>query len=381
MVAYAPQLPNAYDENLIPLDVRQEYFKETLLLSPLTLFMGSTPLSIVQVRNLNDGSGVSTDFAFSKNINYKNPIKGYAQLTGKGQLMEFYTDRVVVEQQALLDTLYGVELTKLSTPIAVFERMKPLLQEAHNQELVYSILKSATFDSYPLAAAGTAPTTGPQVNRYVYGNGRVQASVDAGVDAMVTAGPGTAAAPGDGLSVRHIRKLRNMAIYGGAVFEQEKRITPYKMELAEGFASPYYVYFMDTASYESLQSDPEWAIYNGRGFKEMANQPTALSGAFFKGQIDNVLVYEVPELGGFQVTSSTNARVASWNLFCGAEAFGLVWAREPWFTQEWTNHRTVVEQAIIEIRGQKALKFPSFNPALNKIPVENGIIHSFVKLV
>lgn len=390
-MAYTPNLPNAFDTNLIPIDVRAEYFKETLLISPLSMFMGNTQRSIIQVRNLNDGSGLTTDFAFSKNIDYKNPIRGYDQISGKGALMEFYTDRVTVDQQAIPDRLYGVELTKLSTPIDVYNRMKPLLQDAHNQNIVFSLLKAATTDSYPATGVMPnllAPVTGPRTNRYVYGFNRVSDnSIEGGVNAMVTSGPGTNAAPGDGLSVRHIRKLRNIAMYGGANYEQEKRITPYQLETREGFASPYYVYFMDTPSYESLEQDADWAIYNGRGFKEMANQPTALSGSFFKGQIDNILVYEVPELGNFQVTSQGGNNVtASWNLFCGAEAFGLVWAKEPWFTQEWSNHNTVVEQAVIEIRGQKALKFPSFNPALNapgqpkNVVVENGIIHSFVRI-
>ena len=388
-MAYTPANPNAYDTNLIPVEIRAEYFKETLLLSPLSMFMGNNSQAIIQVRNLNDGSGLTSDFTFSRNIDYKNPIIGYDQISGKGALMEFYTDRVTVDQQAIPDRLYGVELTKLSTPVKVFDRMKPLLQEAHNQNLVYSLLASATIGSYaPTGVPGAyvAPTaTGPRTNRYVYGFNRVSDNnISAGIDAMIAPGPGTNAAPGDGLSVRHIRKLRNMAIYGGGSFEQEKRISPYRLKTVEGFASPYYAYFMDTPSYESLEQDTDWAVYNGRGFKEMANQPTALSGSFFKGQIDNILVYEVPELGNFQVTSA-NGTKASWNLFCGAEAFGLVWAKEPWFTQEWSNHHTVVEQAVIEVRGQKALKFPSFNPTLNagnsrSVLVENGIIHSFVRL-
>jgi len=371
-MGYVPaNTPNAYDVNLIPVDVRAQYFTEQLLESPLSLFMGDSPDSVIQVLNIKNGSGTSTDFAFSKNIDYKNPVIGYGQITGSGQTMKFFTDRITVQQQALADRLYGLELTSLTTPIDVYNRMKPLLQTAHQQNITYSLFKSATIDMYNIAAGGN----GPVQNRALYGG--LEASYNASINAGVAALPAPTAAGQGGITVAGIRLMRDKAIYGGTSFESEKRITPYMLKTEEGFASPYYVYFMDTPSYTSLQLDPAWSLYSSRGFKEMANQPTALSGSFFKGQIDNILIYEVPELGNFQITAG--GQTASWNLFCGAQAFGLVWHKEPWFTQEWSNHRTVVEQAVIEIRGQKSIMFPSFsNPATL---VENGIIHNFVRIV
>ena len=368
-MTYAPNSPNAYDTGLIPVEVRNEYFTETLLESPLSMFMGNSPHSVIQVLNKKNGTGPTTDFTFSRNIDYKSPITGYDQISGKGALMQFYTDRIEVGFQAIPDRLYGLELTQLTTPIDVYNRMKPLLQTAHQQNLVWSLLKSATTDSYNTANGGN----GPVANRCLFGG------TEAGYNASIFAGVGAlagATAANGGTSVAGIRLLRDKAIYGGTTFESEKRITPYMLKTHEGFASPYYVYFMDTPSYNSLQADTNWAIYNGRGFKEMANQPSALSGSFFKGQIDNILIYEVPELGNFQVVSG--GVTASWNLFCGAQAFGLVWHKQPWFTQEWSNHNTVVEQAVCEIRGQKAIKFPSF--ANTAVSVENGLMHHFVRI-
>lgn len=370
-MAYVANSPNAYDTNLIPVDVRNQFFKESLLLSPISLFMGTSPYSVIQVVEIPNGTGTSTDFAFSRNIDYKNPVIGYGQITGSGQTMQFYTDRINVQQQSLADRLYGIELTRLTTPIDVYGRMKQLLLDAHQQNIVYSLFKSATIDMYDITNGGN----GPAANRALYGG--LEASYNASIYTGVGGLPAPTAAAKGGITVAGIRLMRDKAIYGGTKFESEKRITPYKLETENGFASPYYVYFMDTPSYVSLQLDPDWAQYSSRGFKEMANQPTALSGSFFKGQIDNVLVYEVPELGNFQVTSG--AVVASWNLFCGAQAFGLVWHKRPWFTQEWSNHNTIVEQAVIEIRGQKSIMFPSFSNTANL--VENGIIHNFVRLV
>ena len=136
---------------------------------------------------------------------------------------------------------------------------------------------------------------------------------------------------------------------------------------------------MDTQSFTSLEADTSWNAQYQRGVIEMANQPSLFNGAYFKGQIGNILIYEMPELGDFRVTSA-NGNVAAWNLFCGAQAFGVVWHRDPWFGEEWSNMRTTVEMAVMEMRGQKAIKFPSFKPNNESVLLENGIIHNLVQI-
>lgn len=365
-MSFNPATPNAYDTGLIPLEVRAKYFEEILLLSPLSMFMGDSPESVIQVLYKKDGTGPTSTFSFSREIDYKNPIYGYDQISGKGQNLKFYDDTITVTKQAIPDVLKGIQITQLNTPIDVYNAMKPRLQTAHKRNLVYSMLKSATFDAYPNLGVG------PLTQRVLYGNTDVyNASINGAVAAM-----SGATYNASGLSVKGIRKLRDMAILGGNTFEYDKRISPYMLKSREGFASPFYVYFMDTPSYVSLTNDPDFKGFFSRGTIEMPNQPSSLMGSFFKGQIDNVLLYEVPELGNFQVTSSS--KTASWNLFCGAQAFGLVWHKEPWFTQEFSNHNTIVEMAIHEMRGQKSIMFPSFQDETKL--VENGIIHNLVQI-
>jgi hypothetical protein len=364
-MAYTPVTPNAYDTSLIPQEVRNQYFEEILLLSPLSMFMGDSPESVIQVIYKKDGTGPTTTFAFSREIDYKNPIFGYDQISGRGQNLKFYEDTISVVKQAIPDILKGIQITQLNTPIDVYNAMKPRLQTAHKRNLVYSLLRSATVDAYPNLGVG------PVANRVLYGNSDAyNASITAAVAAMSGVLPTQS-----GLSVKGIRKLRDMAILGGNTFEADKRISPYMLKTREGFASPFYVYFMDTPSYQSLTKDDDFKGFFNRGTIEMPNQPSGLMGSFFKGQIDNVLLYEVPELGNFQVTSTNTA---SWNMLCGAQAFGLVWHKEPWFTQEFSNHNTIVEMAIHEMRGQKSIMFPSFQN--ESVLVENGIIHNLVQI-
>jgi hypothetical protein len=99
-----------------------------------------------------------------------------------------------------------------------------------------------------------------------------------------------------------------------------------------------------------------------------------LSGARYRGTIEGVMIYECPELARYRVT---NTQTAAWNLFLGAQAFGLCWSKRPWFEMEQRDFNLNVAMAACEIRGQKAMMFPSFQNTANL--VERGIIHSFVR--
>ena len=365
-MSYNPSLPNAFDTGLIPVEVRDKFFEENLLSSPLEPFMGTGPLSVIQMFEKSPGTGLSLTYGFSRNLDYTNVIYDYDQISGKGQQLKFYEDTITARQQAIPDVFKGIQLEKFKTPIDVFNQLKPKLELAHKQNLTWSIFKSGTTGSYPDRTAN-----GPSSDRVRYEGVAWNASIDAAVGAMA----GTAYNQ-SGLNVKAIKRMRDAAIYGGANFEEEKRISPFMVEKNKSFPSPYYVYFMDTPSYQALEDDPQWNQYYFRGMKESSDQPSALSGAFYKGRIDNVMIYEVPELGKFHVTAGGNT--ASWNLFCGAQAFSVLWCKHPWFFHEYSNMGTIIEMAMLEIRGQKSIKFPSFkNEAIN---IENGIIHHFVQI-
>ena len=371
---YTPQVPNAYDTSLIPVEVRAQYFKEVLLESPLSMFMGSTPESVIQVVRKPNGTGTTTTFSFSREIDYKNEIFDYDQISGKGQDLKFYEDTITVRQRSRSDKLQGIQLTQLTTPIDIYNELRPKLLTAHKRNITFTLLKSATFDSY-----GPLFTAGPVTDRVQYGT---DATPGANFDAnMVTAANALAgnAYNNGGVSVQGIKNLRDKAIQGGNSFEIDKRISPYMMKTREGFPYPMYVYFLSTESYKSLEGDPQWSNFYNRGIIEMPNQPSNLVGSFFRGQIDGVLIYEVPELGNFNLGLAQGfARANAWNMFCGAQAFGLVWHKEPWFEQEFTNMKTVVQMAMLEFRGQKAIKFPSFQN--EAVSIENGIIHHITRL-
>lgn len=368
-MSYVPNLPNAYDKGQIPVKVRAQYFQEILLMSPLSMFMGSSPTSMIQVINQENGEGPTSTFSLFRELDYKNPIMDYDQISGKGQQLKFYVDTINIRKYAFADKINGVQLSALYTPIKVFDQLKPALQLAHKQHLTYSVLKAATTDNYPDVTAG------PVDNRVVYAGAAYNANMDTAITAMNT-GP---AYNQNGVSVDGIMALRDIARNGGkAAYRQEKRISPYQMETKKGFPAPRYIYLMDPPSYRQLAKDPQFSSQFNRGVIESPDQPSILNGGYYRGRIDDVYLYEVPELGDFRFTTADASVTASWNLFCGAQAFGVIFRGAPWMTTEYSNHDTVAETAIHELRGQKAIKFPSYqNEAVN---IENGIIHHFARI-
>lgn len=368
-IAYTPAVPNAYADSEIPIHVRAEFFKEVLLETNLSPFMGADEQSIIQVVRKPNGTGPTETFNFSREIDYKNPIKGYEQISGKGQQLKFYSDRAEVEFQALPAVLKGVQIVNMNTPIPVFDQLRPRLLTATKRNLVYSILNAATHLNYPDRAAN-----GPVAERVVYGTrDAYSASIDTAVGAM-----GDPDIDGSGLSVEGLKKMRDIAVTGGLSYQAEKRISPYMLKTEMGTPSPFYAYFADTASIKSLEADPLWKDQFNRGMIEGPFQPSLFRGSYYKGQIGNILIFEMPELGDFRVTSG--GKTAAWNLFCGAQALGLVWHKEQWFGEEWTNMRTCVEMAVMEMRGIKALKFPSFKADNEAVLIDNGIIHNLVRI-
>jgi hypothetical protein len=373
-MTYNPNVPNGYDRGQIPYSVMSRYFEEVLLSSPLQSFMGSGPDSLINVVHTGKGHGTTVTYSFGREIDYKNPIYGYDQIEGAAQNVKFYVDVVTMEKQALTDGLQGIQITEMTTPIPVFDSLKPRLMTAHNRNLNYSIVAAATTNRYPDLDVGLpSPSRGQFAGLAAY-----PANINAGVAAMNTG----IAYNQNGISVAKIRAMRNIAATGSTLlpvtaFETEKRINPYLLQKRKGWPEPVYVYFMDTMTYESLMGDPVWSAYLTRGVIESEDQPTGLRNAFYKGRIGDTLIYEVPELAERRITSG--GFTASWNLFCGANAIGLCWNRQPWFYQKEMNMGTEIQLALHEMRGQKALSYPSF--ANEQVSVENAIIHSFVRIV
>jgi hypothetical protein len=262
-----------------------------------------------------------------------------------------------------------------ATPLDVYGTLRPLLLNAQRRNLVLSLLNAAC-GTPAVGGLYTPSATIPSYDRAIFaGLSPARGAWYATINAGVAAQNGGATAATNGLSVAHLRLLKTYAIRGGASLEVESRIKPVQLKDKRGFPEELYIYLMDTPSYISLANDSNWTQFVYRGVVQNDNQPEGISGARYRGMVEGVMIYECPELNRYAITSG--GFTSSWNLFLGAQAFGLCWAQRPWFEMEARDFNLKAAMAVCEIRGQKAFLFPSFqNTAVN---VERGIIHSFVR--
>lgn len=364
-------LPNI-DDNLIPSKVTNQFFREYIGATPLTGLMGQyKSKAIIQIQDLGGGGGMSAQYALMKSLDSNNVVYGYDQMEGKEQNATLYSDTIHTARMRVADQLLAIDVTKATTPIDVFNALRPLLLEAVQTNLVNSLFNSMTFDLYP-----NPDTQIPVYDRAVFcgaetDRGAWYANINAGIDAMAA---GTAYNE-NGLSVDVIRDLVAIATSGGKSFEAERKICPTKIGYKNGFPEEQHVLLIGPKAYRQLVKDPEWQSQVNRGVVVSDMQPSVLSGARFKGIFEGVLIYVCPELDKYQRTF--NGKTSSWGMLLGAQALGLVWSLRPRVKDRVFDYGNI-GVCIEEYRGQKALMFPSKINAANM--VENGIVHVFSRV-
>lgn len=308
---------------------------------------------------------------------------GSNQVVGTGESLRFYSDKVVIDVVRKATALENVQITAQRTPIDVFGALSPQLMEVFQRRLRNDIIDAAKYPHQDVAF--TAPVT----QRALFGTDTYPANnnIHTGLAAL-----NKGATPTHKLTVAHIRKLRDRAVIGGATnATAERRIRPTKILTRNGFKSEFFMLLAETRALRMLTQDPEWDKQLNRGVIEGPNQPSLLDGARFKGAIENILIYEVPELARIGYTkvqingdtTSGNATDVAHSLLCGAQAFSVCLAGNPMFTIQEFDHRRVYELAKTELRGLKMLSFDSktqTNSTGEPLKVENGIIHSFTAL-
>ncbi len=195
-------------------------------------------------------------------------------------------------------------------------------------------------------------------------------------------------ANGHTMCVKHISKLFNLASVGGraAIVNKEAAIRPYKVQSPHnGYTDNRYVLFVAPETYYHMRdNDAEWRSQVVRGTVEVNSQPTELYGAAYKGSIEGVDVVIVNEFSNFITTTGNGGTQVAYSALCGASAMGMAYGGIPQFkldSRDYDMHHGIAHE---EISGFKVLKYPSKgNPLIkgnNPLLIENGIVHSFVKI-
>lgn len=190
----------------------------------------------------------------------------------------------------------------------------------------------------------------------------------------------------DTLTANHIFKLASLASKGSRtnVVNKEHPIRPYTVgKNRMGFPDRKYLLLTSDDAFYKLAQDANWQAQQRRGTIENEEQPSILFGSNYKGTIHGVIVVTVPEFSNYVFTNGGGTSYA-YSALLGASAMGLGIGQIPSFAQETYDYGLYHGLAHIEVSDAKVLKFPSktdlTQKGVNALRVENGMIHSFVRL-
>lgn len=396
---YPPSAPvNGINQGLFPFKVNADVYKEWIQLTPFFNFIGNEKTRPIVRHQMEVGEGWEFREGKLNSIDYTRPIRNFDQVSGSGQYQKVDYDKVQCDGKSFLVPLKGRELISLGTPIDLPSSIRGQLVEACQRNFNKCLLDAAMFDYIDAnnPFAGYAPATQlPSFDRMALAGlttARATYNAYAGITTAWNSFTGIDYTT-NGLSAKHLLKLKMMATRGGnpqgAVLQNgriEDAIRPAFMKTRRGFPLNEYIYLCNTESYTQLLQDPMYyQATTTRGTIVEPDQPEAISGATYKGKYEGIHIYEVPDLAPYISLSQDGAKSVGWELFIGAGALTTGWFKEPWIAFKDDPINMFQEFASHEIRGEKALKFPSKQAStianIAKTPgIEQGIIHSFVRI-
>lgn len=394
-----------------------EYMKEYLNNTQFSRFVGDAS-SIIHKRTQSKGAGDTIVFPTRQTF---EPVirRGSEQLVGNENEITLVTDEVRIDTLRFATRITNEQLLEIQSKTNFDSHIRAdLLQQA-------SLMNTKRFVSQFALAFTPTTTANRGLINYPFSYAELNTFREAaGIDANNAAGDAVsnerlmfgldfrtnqatvlatvsdaaftgfqndalnAAGAGHSMSVKHISKLFNLASVGGrtAIANKEAAIRPYKVQSPHnGYTDNRYVLFMAPETYYHMRdNDTEWRAQVVRGTIEVHSQPTELYGSAYKGSIEGVDVVIVNEFSNFITTSGSNNTKIAYSALCGASAMGMAYGAIPTFKMDERDFGMHSAIAHVEISGFKVLKYPSKqNLAIkgnNPLLIDNGIIHSFVKL-
>lgn len=387
-----------------------DYLKEYLNNTQFSRFVGDAS-SVVHKKTQSKGAGDTIVFPTRQTF---EPVirRGTEQLVGNENEITLVTDEVRIDTLRFATRITNEQLLEIQSKTNFDSHIRAdLLQQASlmntkrfvsqfalaftpttlaNRSLINMNYSYAELKAF-MAAAGinTNNAAGDAISseRVIFGLDfwTNQADVVTTVaDANFTGVGGN----GHNMTVKHISKLFNLASVGGraATAYKEAAIRPYRVQSPHnGYTDNRYVLFMAPETYYHMRdNDADWRAQVFRGTIEVKSQPSELYGAAYKGSIEGVDVVIVNEFSNFINNNGNGGSLIAYSALCGASAIGMAYGAIPQFKldeRDYGMHKGIAHE---EISGFKPLKYPSKNNPLikgnNPLLIDNGIIHSFVKL-
>jgi hypothetical protein len=402
------------DPSLFPVEVSEKFFQEYFKLTPLNTLIGTEPTRPIVRRVMQPGQGLKWEVGKLENLDYKNPSVDFDDRDGVEQQITMFSDSVGARKKTQQVKFTGEEILRFGTPVNVFNRASMLLMNACKMNLNWDLFNSMLYTSYQTSngaynnlltgncnVSGTLPSYDRMIMPIANGSNITRAAYQANstfptvCNALQT--PTATTYQGSGLSCNHLSQLKMLAQRGNASdlpSNTENLIQPALIRTKGGWGVDEFYYFAHPETIASLESDPKFAnstLY--RGTVTDADQPETISGADYRGKFNGIHIYAVKDLFDYAFTSADGNKRIAINLFMGAAAVELGWAKEPSLGQKIDSKNDIHYFWTHELRGQKMLQFPSkygtggalttagapITPVTgSNTVVEQGIAYSFV---
>lgn len=355
-------------------DFIYQYFQETSLIQ----FTGASPYSPIVKHEQGKGKGWQYNQPRLSAMDYKNAIMNFDQVRGRGQQPEVDIDYFHTDQRTFYTPIFGPDLLAAGTPLDLPAHANYTLLNALKLNYNWSIFKSALDVFVP----GTVNAT-PVYDRFC---GNLTQAVYESAQSLQKVADDVVAAVGDSkLNTTILRKLAVMAQQGGHASNKEDSIRPAYIDIKGGQPRNSYIYFGHPAAIDQLLDDPLYqsAAVSRGVILDSREQPQAIFGDTYKGMFQGIHLYSTAELTQpefvFTPTNEAPFKVVI-GLFVGAAAWGVGWSQYPELAYFYDPIEKRQDFAVSEIRGQKAIMYPSRTNGNPARLCNQGIIYTFTTI-
>lgn len=341
-------------------------FTEYLTGNTVSFLMGSTADSPVHV--MEPGDGMTGDtwkyFLIGK---VTGGIYGDGQLAGNEQPLNIFKDEVTVRTIRNAHRIDDWYISSDNTRVDLMNSARSNLTNWGNEilkcDILYALTGTIIDSTYQTTGNGfstTARATGRTQYRALYGNST------ANYNATEATAFGNITAANDKFSVDTLRLAREMSQNKAA----NSKMRPITVDLVKGVPSEGYIALIGNRQARDLENDTRWV--NQRLYKIQKDTQTLFNGAYYRGSIQGVDVFVIPEMPVITGVGASSIDVAQ-GVLLGAQAATQVWRMRPTFAaRKEDDYGNTMGMALTMIRGEKRNTFTQ-----NAIAENWGVISFF----
>lgn len=334
----------------------RNFLKEYVRESGFKSFMGTSPTSVIQVKNEEKVGGESITLGLVSRLK-GNGVSGNGTLVNNEESLGEYSHKITVDYRRNAVALTRRE-QRFTAPDQL-EVVKPLLKEWCMNEtrndicdaLLMAANQKTLVDPYNTNYS-TVATTGEanswltdNADRALFGNSKSNT-----VSGDFAASLATVDATNDKLTAARVSLMKRMAKTA------DPHIRPIRVK---DKGREYYVLFTDTRAFRDLKEDMKTTNLDGRD-RNVAANPVFQDGELI---YDGVIVCEIPELKVFSGAGAAGIDVSP-AILCGAQAIGAAWGQMPRSTKRQEDDYDFIKGRGIEecIGISKVQRYKSGDP-------------------